>query len=87
MSTDVDPPDSYSGFEAETLRPKESVEEILKLDGIFEVWIMGYGHSWDVPQTAFDAAALGYNTSILRAYPPINLETAEKLRNVGVKLS
>lgn len=80
--------DAYSAFEAETLRPKESVEEILHYDGIEEVYVGGFGHSWDVPQTAFDANALKYKTHVLynATWPTITRDIGDKLRAAGVDI-
>jgi nicotinamidase/pyrazinamidase len=82
-STDED----YSAFEACTLRPLEWVEEILKVEGVGEVWVAGLGHRWDVVQTAFDANALGYPTTIWYEYAPImNPETQARLERAGVTI-
>lgn len=61
---DPNPPDAYSAFAGGTLRPLESTEDILKREKIDEVWVVGLLLGWCVSQTAFDANALGYPTSI-----------------------
>ncbi len=50
-----------SAFEGGTLRP---IERILKIHGITRVVVGGYFLEWTVAQTAFDANALGYDTSV-----------------------
>src|SRR5271154_4916353 len=55
---------SPSVFEGGTLRPIESTERILKADGITHIIIGGYFLEWAVAQTAFDANALGFDTTV-----------------------
>jgi nicotinamidase/pyrazinamidase len=77
----------YSAFDGGTLRPKESLEEILVAEKIGKVWIGGFGHGWDVPQTAFDANALGYPTTVwLEAVNEMSPETILKLEHAGVNV-
>lgn len=54
----------HSAFEAETLRPLRKVEDILKDEKITDVIVGGYLLEWAVAQTAFDANALGYKTTL-----------------------
>lgn len=75
----------YSAFDSETLRPKESLEEILRIEDVGEIWIAGFGHEWDVPQSAFDANALGYPTTVYaKATKKLNKKAIEKLERAGV---
>lgn len=53
-----------SAFEGGTLRPIESTERILKAHKIDRAVIGGYFLEWTVAQTAFDANALGIETSV-----------------------
>lgn len=87
VTTKVGLQEHYSGFESGTLRPKESLEEILRAEEVTKVWIGGFGHGWDVPQTAFDANALGYDTIVfLSASNEVDPETIEKLNRAGVNV-
>src|ERR1700677_585147 len=54
----------FSAFEGGTLRPLESLEDILRREEITHVAIGGYWFDFCVAQTAYDAAALGYATAI-----------------------
>lgn len=54
----------FSAFEGGTLRPLESLEDILRREEITHVAVGGYWLDFCVAQTAFDAAALGYATAI-----------------------
>lgn len=54
----------YSAFEGGTLRPLESLEDILRREEVTHVTIGGYWLEWCVAQTAFDANALGFSTAI-----------------------
>src|SRR5208282_493394 len=54
----------YTAFEAGTLRPLESLEDILVREQIKYVTVGGYWLEHCVAQTAFDANALGYDTGI-----------------------
>jgi nicotinamidase-related amidase len=55
---------SPSAFEGGSLRPIESTEHILKTYGITHVIVGGYFIEWSVSQTAFDASALGLDTTV-----------------------
>lgn len=83
-----EPPDSYSAFESHRLRPLESFHEILLKADIHTLMIGGFGHSWDVVQTAFDSAALSYTTIIMNEWclEEVSGDTKSKLQNVGVTL-
>lgn len=54
----------YSAFEGGTLRPLESLEDILRREEVTHIAVGGYWLDGVVAQTAFDAAALGYSTAI-----------------------
>ena len=54
----------FSAFEGGTLRPLESLEDILRREEVTHVAVGGYWLDWCVAQTAFDANALGYATAI-----------------------
>lgn len=54
----------YSAFEGGTLRPLESLEDILAHEKVSHVAIGGYWLNGCVAQTAFDANALGYATAV-----------------------
>lgn len=56
--------EGFSAFEGGTLRPLESLEDILQREEVTHVAVGGYWLDWCVAQTAFDANALGYNTAI-----------------------
>lgn len=88
FSLESSPPDSYSAFEGERLRPKTSLEDILEEENIDTIHIGGFGHSWDVPQTAYDAAALSYKTFIHveATYPNIDHGELIKLLNAGIQI-
>lgn len=80
-------PEQYSGFMARTLRPLEWVEEILKVEKVTKVQVVGLGHGWDVPQTAFDANALGYPTYIYaKGTLKLSDPTREQLKHAGVNV-
>ena len=53
-----------SAFEGGTLRPIVSTERILKQADVEEVVVGGYFLEWAVAQTAYDASALGYQTTV-----------------------
>ena len=55
---------SFSAFEGGTLRPLESLEDILRREEVTHVAVGGYWLDWCVAQTAFDANALGYNVAV-----------------------
>jgi nicotinamidase/pyrazinamidase len=84
----------YSAFEGGTLRPLESLEDILRYEKITHIAIGGYWLDQCVAQTAFDASALGYSTAIEMTctlpYPeftpdsPERKETFERLARAGV---
>jgi nicotinamidase/pyrazinamidase len=84
----------YSAFDGGTLRPLESLEDILKKEKITHVAVGGYWLDWCVAQTAFDASALGYSTAIEMTctlpFPefapdsPERKETFERLARAGV---
>jgi nicotinamidase/pyrazinamidase len=85
----------YSAFEGGTLRPLESLEDILRNEKITHVAVGGYWLDLCVAQTAFDAAALGYATAIEMTctlpFPEFNHDsspqrkaTFERLERAGV---
>lgn len=82
------PPDSYGAFYARTLRPIEWVSDILEVHKIDTIWVAGLGHSWDVPQTAYDANALGYATIVWRAavWPRLEFSTREHMEKIGITI-
>ncbi len=72
----------YSAFEGGTLRPLESLEDILRNEKITHVSVGGYWLDWCVAQTACDANALGYTTAIEMActlpFPDFRPESVER---------
>lgn len=56
----------YSAFEGGTLRPLETLEEILDREKVTHITVGGYWLDGCVAQTAFDANALGYATAVAR---------------------
>lgn len=54
----------YSAFEGGTLRPLESLEDILAREEITHVTVGGYWLEGAVANTAFDANALGYSVMV-----------------------
>jgi nicotinamidase/pyrazinamidase len=54
----------YTAFEAGTLRPLKSLEDILADEKVTHIAVGGYWLEWCVAQTAFDANALGYPTAV-----------------------
>lgn len=88
---DPDKP-NYSAFDGGTLRPIESLESILAREKVTEVVVCGY-----IPlvlqsvilQTAFDANALGYPTTVclnasVAGSTEVLLETIGKLERAGI---
>lgn len=77
----------FSAFQARTLRPLEWVEDILKEEGVEEVWVAGLGHPWDVPQTAYDANSLGYKTVVWKdATLGLSDYTQKRLLRAGIEI-
>lgn len=84
----------FSAFEGGTLRPLESLEDILRREEITHVAVGGYWLDWCVAQTAFDANALGYATAIemtctlpfpeFASDSPQRKQTFERLDRAGV---
>lgn len=78
----------FSAFEGGTLRPLESLEDILAREEITHVTVGGYLLEGAVASTAFDANALGYSTMVeLRAaagHPERHRETLERFDRAGV---
>ena len=71
--------EEYSGFDATTLRPIKPLHEILQESEVDSVCVVGLALDYCVGQTAFDANALGYETSIaLKATKFIHREGTEK---------
>lgn len=60
----IDGRPTYSAFDGGTLRPIESLEEILTREKVSDVVICGCTLRTVVSQTAFDARALGYSTTV-----------------------
>lgn len=73
----------FSAFEGGTLRPLESLEDILRREEITHVAVGGYWLDWCVAQTAFDANALGYATAIetncTLPFPEFDSESAQRI--------
>jgi nicotinamidase-related amidase len=78
----------FSAFEGGTLRPLESLEDILAREEITHVTVGGYLLEGAVANTAFDANALGYSTMVeLRSaagHPEKRYETLARLDRAGV---
>lgn len=79
---------SFSAFQSRTLRPLQTLEEILKEEKVNTVWVTGLGKVWDVPQTAFDANALGYPATIWeQGTYELSDYTRKRLKRAGVTIS
>jgi len=78
----------FSAFEGGTLRPLESLEDILAREEITHITVGGYLLENAVANTAFDANALGYSVMVeLRAaagHPEKQRETLERFDRAGV---
>lgn len=78
----------FSAFEGGTLRPLESLEDILAREEITHITVGGYLLESAVSYTALDANALGYSTMVdLRlttGHPEKHRETMERLDRAGV---
>jgi nicotinamidase/pyrazinamidase len=84
----------FSAFEGGTLRPLESLEDILRREEVTHIAVGGYWLERCVAQTAFDAAALGYATAIemnctlpfpgFDSKSPERAKILEKLSKAGV---
>lgn len=78
----------FSAFEGGTLRPLESLEDILAREEITHVTIGGYLLEGAVANTAFDASALGYSTMVesraTAGHPERRHVTLERLERAGV---
>lgn len=72
----------FSAFEGGTLRPLESLEDILYREQITHVTVGGYWLDWAVAQTAFDASALGYQTAIDKQCTVPFIETPERTERI-----
>lgn len=74
----------FSAFEGGTLRPLESLEDILRREEVTHVAVGGYWLEWCVSQTAFDAAALGFATAIEMSctlpFPEFGPESPERAK-------
>jgi nicotinamidase/pyrazinamidase len=83
----------FSAFEAGTLRPLKSLEDILHDEKVTHVAVGGYWLEWCVAQTAFDANALGYDTAVemdlsMSLGGPFRAsDQAAKLEKAGVTLA
>jgi nicotinamidase-related amidase len=81
----------FSAFEGGTLRPLESLEDILAREKITHVAVGGYWLEYAVSNTAFDANALGYNTAVeLTASCALEkhekpCQTIERFERAGIK--
>lgn len=81
--------EAYSGFAGTTLKPKQSLEQILKDHDVDSVYVVGLAFDYCVKHTALDANALGYPTTVwkemTRSVSPENdQKTAEDLERAGV---
>jgi nicotinamidase/pyrazinamidase len=78
----------FSAFEGGTLRPLESLEDILAREEVTHITVGGYWLEGAVANTAFDANALGYSVMVeLRAaagHPEKQHETLERMDRAGV---
>lgn len=78
----------FSAFEGGTLRPLESLEDILAREEITHVTVGGYLLESTVANTAFDANALGYSTmvdlNLATGHQEKRQETIERLDRAGV---
>lgn len=85
--------EGFSAFEGGTLRPLESLEDILRREEVTHVTVGGYWLDQCVARTAFDANALGYTTAIemqctIPSSPGANIEGISKqLTQAGVLLA
>lgn len=85
--------EGFSAFEGGTLRPLESLEDILQREEVTHVIVGGYWLDQCVARTAFDANALGYTTAIemqctIPSSPGVNVEGISKqLIQAGVLLA
>ena len=79
----------FSAFEGGTLRPLESLEDILAREEITHITVGGYLLEGAVANTAFDANALGYSVMVeLRSaagHPEKQRETLERFDRAGVR--
>lgn len=85
------PPDAYSAFAGKTLRPVETLEEILQRSPVDTNVIVGLALDYCVGHTAFDSNALGYRTIVpLDATRGVSPDTSQemiaKLRHAGVEV-
>lgn len=81
----------FSAFEGGTLRPLRNLEDILKDENVTDILVIGVTLEEGVAQTAFDANALGYPTTVdlsaVGESDTLNDAHACKLlENAGVKL-
>jgi nicotinamidase/pyrazinamidase len=88
--TKPDGPDDYSIFTGSTLRPVNTLEQLLDKHEIERVIITGFPLDWTVKFTALDANALGYDTIVpldcTRAMThPGHLDTLRVFDRAGVK--
>jgi len=76
-------------FSGGTLRPLESLEDILAREEITHITVGGYLLEGAVANTAFDANALGYSVMVeLRSaagHPEKQRETLERFDRAGVR--
>lgn len=85
------PPDAYSAFAGKTLRPVESLEDILRRSPIETVVVGGLALDYCVRYTALDANALGYRTIVpldasAGLSPEGTQETLEAFNRAGVEV-
>lgn len=77
----------FSAFEGGTLRPLESLEDILRREEITHVAVGGYWLDWCVSQTAFDANALGFSTAIETTctlpFPEFEPDSTQRIATFG----
>lgn len=83
--------EAYSAFAGTTLKPKLTLEELLKEQAITQVVVVGLALDYCVMYTALDANALGYETSVdwggvMPVDPSKSEEVAEKLERAGVSV-
>lgn len=89
--TQAGPPDQYSAFAGKTLRPVESLEEILARYPISTVVVAGLALDYCVQFTAFDAVAAGFRTIVpldaTRGVAQVSSDEATtRLINAGVEV-
>jgi len=83
----------FTAFEAGTLRPLKSLEDILHDEKVTHVAVCGYWLEWCVAQTAFDANALKYDTAVeIDLSMPLNgafkaSDQAARLERAGVTIA